>query len=86
MVQIGKYICGDIRIGTPPQQTQAELMTKSLTAEQAAKVYELAQMSICPNAVPMTTATTAGSYSAVSDVAGAVRCSQRVALILVESP
>lgn len=69
MVQVGEYICGDIRMGTPPAQTQAELKTKNLTDEQAAKVYELAQMIICPYSVPLTTVSTAAQQPTMEVIA-----------------
>ncbi len=66
IVEIGDYVCADIRAGVQPAETQAALGSALAAPEDAARAYALAQSTLCPTATaprpapPATTVPPAG--------------------------
>jgi len=69
-VQIGNYICTDIKSGTRPAQTKAALLAKNLPSPaDAEKIYNLAHTTICPgDPLPNPDSFSDGTYQVGVDI------------------
>lgn len=68
-MQIGNYVCGDIRAGVRPAETQAALSNNVSSPEDAANVYTLASQNLCPEVpLPDPNSFSSGTYEVGLDI------------------